>query len=162
MSMAGSPISRSSPGLRTMSMSPSLDMGVGGLNRQNSDFGYLQQGGPLPPHLRVGSPASTTSGGYNTGMRPTSHPGNYGPPPTLEPSVEHHAGPGSAGGSPHMSSVGWQSPAHMGSPAPAGPNYGYADPNAYPQNAAMGQMYYGTTSDVRRPPSTEPGMVHMA
>lgn len=150
-----------------MSMSPSLDMtGSNGMSRHAGDFQYIQQGGNLPPHLRVGSPTSTSSaGGYSTGIRPTSHPTGYGPPSILEPNLEQHqGGPGSAGGSPHMSSVGWQSPAHVPSPSQSAGNYVYPDPDTYPPSAAsMGQMYYGATQQMRRPQSTEPsGLVHMA
>lgn len=142
-------------------MSPGMDM-TAAMPRHAADFQYLQQAGGLPPHLRVGSPASTTSSGYATGMRPTSHPTSYGPPPTLEPSVEHHQGGSSASGSPHMSAVGWQSPSQVSSPSQNGAGYVYPDPATYPPNAAaMGEMYYTNAQQMRRPQSTEPGMVHM-
>ena len=156
-----SPISTPSPAQRTMSMSPSADMSVNnGLQHQ-----YLTNSS-LPVHLRndlhVGSPASTTSSGYNTGIRPTSHPTGYGPPPTLEPSIEHQQGPGSAGGSPHMSSVGWASPSHVQSPSHSsnGNSYVYPDPEGYPAstNNMAGQMFYNNGGvGGRRPGSDEPG-----
>lgn len=128
-----------------------------------NDLSYtMQQNGPLPVHLRVGSPVPTAAGGYNNGMRPTSHPSGYGPPQTLEPSIDHQAGPASGGNSPHMSSVGWQSPSHVPSPAHSGNGYVYPDPDSYPPNPAMNQMYYGAAQQMRRPTSAEPGMVHMA
>ncbi|WDK09098.1 zinc finger protein [Colletotrichum graminicola] len=158
VSNRGSPLTTPSPGQRTLSMSPSAD----GMHRTNSEFQYMGNSS-LPVHLQrdmhVGSPASTTSGGYNTGMRPTSHPTSYGPPPTLEPSVEQHSGPGSAGGSPHMSNVGWQSPSHVASPSHSsnGGGYTYPDPDAYPAAPSLsGQMFYGNPGQVRRPQSTEP------
>ena len=170
LSSHGSPLTTPSPSQRTMSMSPSLDMATANnLNRHHGDFQYFQQHGSLPPHLRVGSPASTSSGSYSSsGMRPTSHPGSYGPPPTLEPNLEQHhqSGPGSVagsvGGSPHMSSVGWQSPTHLPSPTHSNSSYVYPEPDTYQQNAAMNQMYYGASGHMRRPQSTEPGLVHMA
>ncbi|GJC96670.1 hypothetical protein ColKHC_05496 [Colletotrichum higginsianum] len=79
MSNRGSPLTTPSPGQRTLSMSPSADS----MHRANSEFQYMGNSS-LPVHLQrdmhVGSPASTSSGGYNTGMRPTSHPTSYGPP----------------------------------------------------------------------------------
>ncbi|KAJ6442097.1 zinc finger domain-containing protein [Purpureocillium lavendulum] len=167
LSNHGSPMTTPSPAHRPMSMSPSMDMsGSSGMNRHPSDFSqYMQQNGPLPPHLRVGSPGSASpAGGYNTnGMRPTSHPTGYGPPPTLEPSLEQHQGvTGSNGGSPHMSSVGWQSPSHVPSPSHNAANYVYPEPDSYPQNAAMGQMYYGAPHQLRRPQGADSGLVHMA
>lgn len=159
MSNHGSPLTTPSPAQRTTSMSPGIDLSGNQIPRA-SDFQYLQQNGSLPAHLRVGSPVSTSSAGFNTGIRPTSHPTGYGPPPTLEPNLEHQAGPGSAGGSPHMANVGWQSPSHMPSPSQNG-SYVYPDPEAYPSNPAMNQMYYGAAPQMRRPQSTEPGLVHM-
>ncbi|TDZ34048.1 Zinc finger protein with KRAB and SCAN domains 3 [Colletotrichum spinosum] len=160
LSNRGSPLTTPSPGQRTLSMSPSADS----MHRAAAEFQYLGNSS-LPVHLQrdmhVGSPASTSSAGYNTGMRPTSHPTGYGPPPTLEPSVEQHSGPGSAGGSPHMSSVGWQSPSHVPSPSHSsngGNGYTYPDPSdGYPNAPTLGgQMFYGNTAQVRRPQSTEP------
>ncbi|KAK4453868.1 zinc finger protein with KRAB and SCAN domains 3 [Podospora aff. communis PSN243] len=156
-----SPLSTPSPAQRTMSMSPSAEMG--GL----SNLQYITNNAlntSLPPHLRsdvhVGSPSSTTSSGYNTAIRPTSHPGSYGPPQTLEPSVEHQQGPGSASGSPHhIGNVGWTSPGAVGSPAhsPSGnSSYVYPDPEGYP-GPAMAQMFYTNPPPQRRPGSTEPG-----
>ncbi len=120
----------------------------------------------LPVHLRdvhAASPASTTSSGYNNGVRPTSHPTGYGPPQTLEPSIEHQQGPGSAAGSPHMGSTGWPSPSQaVASPthSASGSAYNYPDPAEY--SAAVGQMgqlfnNYNGNSQMRRPGSTESG-----
>ncbi|KAH8170375.1 zinc-finger double domain-containing protein [Sarocladium implicatum] len=164
LSAHGSPMTTPSPAQRTMSMSPSVDLSGSGLARHPQEFQYLQQSGSLPVHMRVGSPASTTSAGYTTSMRPTSHPTSYGPPPTLEPNLEQHqSGPGSANGSaagsPHMSSMGWQSPSHMPSPSHNGAHYGYPETD-YSHNPAMSHMFYGATH-MRRPQSAEPGMVHM-
>lgn len=164
MSNHGSPMTTPSPSQRTMSMSPSVDLsGNNSIPRHPGDFQYLQQTGSLPMHMRVGSPNSTSSGGYNM-MRPTSHPTSYGPPPTLEPNLDNSQGtPSSNGGSPHMANVGWQSPSHMASPSQNNASYVYPDPaDAYPTNPAMNQMYYGAATHMRRPQSAEPGLVHMA
>ncbi|KAM7191576.1 zinc finger protein with KRAB and SCAN domains 3 [Rhypophila sp. PSN 637] len=151
----GSPLSTPSPAQRTMSMSPSADLN--GMNNMQ----YLANSN-IPAHLRgevhVGSPASTVSSGYTNNVRPTSHPTGYGPPPTLEPNVEHQQGPGSAGGSPHMASVGWASPPpQTGSPTQShnGDGFVYPDPdNGYPNGG--GQMYYHSAASVRRTGSAEP------
>lgn len=118
----------------------------------------------LPVHLRsdlhTASPAPTTSSGFNNGMRPTSHPTGYGPPPTLEPSIEHPQGPGSAGNSPHMGSMGWHSPSHVASPSHSSANgYMYPDPDSYPVNANMsaGQVFYNNAVQMRRSGSAEVG-----
>lgn len=160
LSQHGSPMTTPSPGHRTMSMSPSLDMPR---HSQASDLQFMQSGGSLPAHLRVGSPVSTSSAGYTGGMRPTSHPTGYGPPPVLEPNLDHtsQSTTSSVGGSPHMNSIGWQSPSHVPTPPHNGSSYVYPDPDAYPPNHAMNQMYYSAAPQMRRPQSTEPGMVHM-
>ncbi|KAM0460984.1 hypothetical protein ACHAO4_001780 [Trichoderma viride] len=164
MSNQGSPLTTPSPNHHAM-MSPAMDLsGANNLGRHQPDFTqYMTQGGTLPPHLRVGSPTSTNSAAsYNSGIRPTSHPTGYGPPPTLEPSLEQHTGAtGSAVGSPHMASqLGWQSP-HSSSASQHGGSYVYPDPDGYPPNPSMSQMYYGAPQQMRRPQSAEPGMVHM-
>ncbi|KXX83374.1 Zinc finger protein with KRAB and SCAN domains 3 [Madurella mycetomatis] len=153
----GSPLTTPSPAQRTMSMSPSAELA--GMNNMQ----YLSNNS-IPPHLRgdvhVGSPTSTTSSGFNNGVRPTSHPTGYVPPQTLEPSIEQHQqGPGSAAGSPHIGSVGWASPGPVGSPtqSPNGNGYVYPDPESYPTGTPMGQMFYNSAAAVRRPGSTEPG-----
>jgi hypothetical protein len=167
MSSHGSPMTTPSPGHRTMSMSPSAQLEGAHLQRHPGEYQQYVSNSSLPVHLRTdlhaGSPASTTSSGYNNGMRPTSHPTSY-PPPTLEPSLEpHQSGPGSAGGSPHMSSVGWQSPTHAASPSQSSANgFIYPDPEAYPTgNQNMSQMYY-SHNQMRRPQSAEPGLVPMS
>ncbi|KEY66870.1 hypothetical protein S7711_05224 [Stachybotrys chartarum IBT 7711] len=164
LSAHGSPMTTPSPGQRPLSMSPSFDLsGNSGMARHAGDFSYLSQTSPLPPHLRMGSPSSTSSAAYTNAMRPTSHPTSYGPPPILEPNLEQHqAGPGSASGSPHMSSVGWHSPSHVPSPSQNGANYVYPEPDTYPPNHNMSQMYFGGHHQMRRPGSAEPGLVHMA
>ncbi|PHH75661.1 hypothetical protein CDD83_4374 [Cordyceps sp. RAO-2017] len=165
MSNHGSPMTTPSPAQRTMSMSPGVDMSASnGIGRHAGDFQYMTQSAPLPPHLRVGSPTSASPAGYsNSVIRPTSHPTGYGPPPTLEPSLEQHqAAPGSTGGSPHMTNVGWQSPSHVPSPAHHGASYVYPEPDTYHHSAAaMSQMYYGAPQ-LRRPQSTDSGLMHMA
>ncbi|CAK7262828.1 hypothetical protein SEPCBS119000_000183 [Sporothrix epigloea] len=136
----GTPLSTPSPGQRTISLSPSLELAAMNQHMQQHPFS-LPNSSSLPAHLRndhMGSPVSTTSSlgfgsvassagganstgsinGANSGfahLRPTSHPSGYGPPSsTLVPSIEAtgSSGPGSVGGgSPHMSGLsGWQSP----------------------------------------------------
>ena len=166
LSSHGSPMTTPSPGQRNMSMSPNVDMSAhNGMHRHAGDFQFMQQGGPLPAHLRLGSPTSQSSNGYNNnGIRPTSHPTSYGRPPTLEPNLDQHqSGAMSNGGSPHMGNVGWQSPSHVPSSShhQNGAGYVYPEPDTYPQNTAMGQMYYSAGPQLRRPHNTEPGMVHM-
>lgn len=161
----GSPISTPSPAQRTMSMSPSAEMA-------NAAHQYTSNSS-LPAHMRTdlhsSSPTTTTSAGFATSVRPTSHPHPHstvyapGPPPTLEPSIENGQGPGSAAGSPHMSSVGWASPSHVASPSHSNSggnsSYVYPDPdNSYPTNAAaQGQMFYTNAIGLQRPGSAEPG-----
>ncbi|KUI69186.1 Zinc finger protein with KRAB and SCAN domains 3 [Cytospora mali] len=166
LSNHGSPMSTPSPAHRTMSMSPSAEMAAA----NGMQHGYVGNTS-MPAHLRNdlhgGSPTSTSSAGYTNNVRPTSHPVGYGaplPPTTLEPSIENSHGPGSAAGSPHMSSVGWASPSHVaGSPAHSsnGGNgsYVYPDPDqAYTANAAaQGQMFYSSAMGLQRTGSAEPG-----
>ncbi|KAI1880690.1 hypothetical protein JX265_000930 [Neoarthrinium moseri] len=161
-----SPMNTPSPAHRHMSNSPVPDLSGNGM-RQN-EYSYMNNnGGPLPAHLRtdVHSQIPTSTPTYTTGMRPTSHPTTFPPPSTLEPHVEpHQTGPGSAGGSPHMGSVGWASPSHMPSPthSQSGNGYVYPDPDqtAFTTSGLgqMGQMYYGSATQIRRPQSTEPGV----
>lgn len=158
-------MSTPSPAQRAMSMSPSVDLsGASAMPRHGSDVQYMQNSS-LPVHLRVGSPVSTPSASFNNAMRPTSHPTGYGPPSTLEPSLDQHQpGPASAGGSPHMTSMGWQSPSHTSSPSSQHANgFVYPDPADYPPTTGMNQMYYGTNPQMRRPQNGEagPGNGHM-
>jgi hypothetical protein len=143
---------------------------VPGMHRQNSDYNYMASMN-VPPHLRNEMPQpsprsspSLTSQSYNPNVgnqRPTitSHPTGYGPPPILEPpaSANHNqpVGTSSANGSPHMTTMGWQSPAQQALPSPGpGDNaYVYPDPHGqYQQN----NMYYSNNNNIRRPNSTEP------
>lgn len=154
-------------GPRTMSMSPSSEIPhMPALNRQSSDFPYMS--GHLPPHMRADlqqqpsprssptatSPSLSSYGGNQNRLSMTSHPAMYGPPPILEPPTHHEQRqPASAGGSPHMSSVGWHSPVHSGmnSPGPSEP-YMYPEP---PYGAPAPHLYY-QNSNLRRPQSVEP------
>lgn len=157
-------------GPRNLSMSPSNEIPhMPGLNRSSSDF--FTSGG-LPPHMRgdlmpqqpsprssPSAPSPTLSSFGSNPHRPslTSHPSMYGPPPILEPPTHHEQRqPVSAGGSPHLSSVGWHSPSHpgsMGSPSHHGePSYMYPEP---PYSAPVPHLYY-PNSNIRRPQSTEP------
>ena len=76
----------------------------------------------------------------------------YGPPQVLEPPTHHdQRQTGSANGSPHIGSMGWQSPTQggMGSPSQG---YMYPEP---PYGAPAPHLYYPNSS-IRRPQSTEP------
>lgn len=171
----GSPLNSPSPGQRTMSMSPSAELAAANAMRQQNDFSYLSSVA-VPAHLRTDMPAMhsqspTSAPTYATTMRPTSHPHHtaFAPPPTLEPNLEPNQSPaGSVAGSPHMGSVGWQSPTHMASPthhmaSPTHSNpgnaYVYPDPDQSPFTSNhLGQMYYnGVGQLIRRPNSTDPG-----
>ncbi|KAF2204538.1 hypothetical protein GQ43DRAFT_364457 [Delitschia confertaspora ATCC 74209] len=169
-SEAASPMGTPSPHERPLSLSPANGMPAGvvpGMHRQASDFAYMSNMN-VPPHLRSempqpsprASPALTTQS-YNSNVssqRPaiTSHPSGYGPPPTLEPptSTNHNqSGGGSANGSPHMGTMGWQSPSQQALPSPgAGDAYVYPEPQYH---QAGTNMYY-PNSNIRRPNSTEP------
>ncbi|KAL9120675.1 MAG: hypothetical protein Q9187_002767 [Circinaria calcarea] len=165
-SEAGSIHSTSSPGENTMSMSPSHEVPqVPHLVRAQTDFPYMAPG-PLPPHLRgdmqqpsprstpsVTSPSLSAYGGNQHRPSLTSHPSMYGPPQPLEPPTHHEQHQsGSVSGSPHLGSLGWQSPAPagMGSPSQTG-GYSYPDPYGAPPP----HLYY-QNPNVRRPQSTEP------
>lgn len=159
----GSPLNTPSPGPRQMTMSPSAELAAANAIR-NNDYSYVNNG-TLPAHMRTSMPSQspTSAPSYTTSMQPTSHPTAYAPlpPPTLEPSVEsHQSASGSTGGSPHMGSVGWQSPAHMGSPTYS--NNGssvYPDPSdqSFLGHHGMGGHLYYNAGAIRRPTSTEPG-----
>ncbi|KAI1343131.1 hypothetical protein F5Y15DRAFT_412795 [Xylariaceae sp. FL0016] len=153
-----SPINTPSPGQRHMSMSPSADLATAAM--RNNDYSYLNNGS-LPVHMRndVHSQSPVSAPTYSTGMRPTSHPTSFAPPPILEPSIEsHQSANGSVAGSPHMSSMGWQSPAHMPSPthSNSGNSYVYPDPDQSFAGNGMQMGYYGPGTHIRRPGSTEP------
>jgi hypothetical protein len=153
---------RSSPGSdRTLQATGDLQAPL--LPRQPNDFGYIAGG--LPPHLRAdltqNSPRSGSTSpslsAFGVSTRPsfTSHPNSYvPPPPPLEPPTQNEQRTtGSANGSPHLSSIGWQTPPHhnIGSPVP-GNGYIYPDP-AY--ELTQPNIYYTNTTQ-RRPQSTEP------
>ncbi|KAL8807581.1 MAG: hypothetical protein Q9182_000565 [Xanthomendoza sp. 2 TL-2023] len=160
-----------SPGRRNSSISPSSEVPrMPNMNRQSGDYSYNISSGSLPHHLRhdlqspsmrsspsIGSPPLSSYCGpppASNQHRPslTSHPAIYGPPPVLEPPTHaEHRHSGSSGSSPHLSSVGWQSPIPgMGSPAR---DYAYPEPAPFAQSAP--HLYY-PNSNLRRPQSTEP------
>lgn len=161
-----SPLNTPSPAHRHMSASPSADPGAPNTMRSN-DYSYISNGN-LPVHMRtdIHTQPSASVTAFAPGIRPTSHPTSYPPPPTLEPNIEsrHSAGGGSAAGSPHMGSVGWQSPSHVQSPSHMpSPTYsnGGGNGSVYPDlepsfgGNALSPMYsYG--AQIRRPNSTEP------
>lgn len=162
-----SPLHTPSPGQRQMSASPGADPAAPN-TLQSNDYSYLGNE-TLPAHLRpdTHTQPSTPVASFTPGLRPTSHPTSYPPPlpPTLEPNVEsHHSAGGSTAGSPHMGSVGWQSPSHIQSPSHMpSPTYSNSGGNGsvYPDldpsftGNALSPMYsYGT--QIRRASSTEP------
>ena len=165
----GSAHSTPSPAERHASISPINEAPqMSMLHRQHSDYSYLTSGS-LPPHMRgdmqqqssrpsppVTSPSLSAFGGAQHRASLTSHPSIYSPPQTLEPPTHQHEHrqPVSVNGSPHMSSMGWQSPAAhggMGSPS-HGDNFIYPEP---PYGAPAPHLYY-PNSNIRRPQSTEP------
>ena len=134
--------------------------------RQHGDYAYMSSGS-LPPHMRndmqqpsprsspsATSPSLSAYGGNHHRPSLTSHPSMYGGPPVvLEPPTHHEQRAGSASGSPHLSSMGWQSPsqAAMGSPS-QGESYMYPEP---PFGTPAPHLYYPNPG-ARRPQSTEP------
>lgn len=165
-SETASPLGTPSPNERPISLSPAAGMPVvPAMHRQASDYAYMGNMN-VPPHLRneIQQPSprsspSLTSQSYTSAVnnqRPslTSHPSGYGPPPILEPPASaNHGQPGSVNGSPHMGTMGWQSPSQQGLPSP-----GPADSYVYPEphyNSSATNMYY-PNSNIRRPQSTEP------
>ncbi|KAI4140991.1 MAG: hypothetical protein LQ341_003642 [Variospora aurantia] len=159
-----------SPGRRNSSLSPSSEVArMPNISRQSVDYSYMNSG-PLPHHLRhdlqppslrsspsAASPTLSAYGGAPPALnqhRPslTSHPTMYGPPPILEPPTHsEHRHSGSSGSSPHLSSVGWQSPI-PGMGSPTRDSYSYPEP---PFAQATPHLYY-PNSNLRRPQSTEP------
>lgn len=152
----GSPMSTPSPSQRNLSASPNSELAPMNNMHHQGPYPYMHNS-PLPGHLRgeySNQPPPPTAS-FSNGMRPTSHPTGYGPPPILEPPANmEQRQPGSASGSPHMGSVGWQSPSHMPSPSQSS-GYVYPDPDPYGSSTAMGHMFY-PNSNIRRPQSTEP------
>lgn len=164
-SQYGSPMSTPSPNQRNISLSPNSELApLNGMQRHPNEYSYMSNSS-LPSHLRndyhhMSQPQPPTTMPMQNGhqiMRPTSHPNAYGPPPILEPpaNMEQRSGTGSANGSPHMATMGWQSPSHMPSPQP-GNSYVYPDPDPYGPGAAMVSHMYYPNSHLRRPQSTEP------
>lgn len=159
-----------SPGRRNSSLSPSSEPPhMPNMARGSTDFSYLPSG-PFAQRLRhdmqsqssrsspsIGSPTLSSYAGpplASNQHRPslTSHPAMYGPPPVLEPPTHsEHRPSGSSNGSPHLSSVGWQSPI-PGMGSPSRDSYAYPEP---PFNQAPPHLYY-PNSNLRRPQSTEP------
>ncbi|KAF2103688.1 hypothetical protein NA57DRAFT_62588 [Rhizodiscina lignyota] len=169
-SETGSPMPTPSPNQRGMSLSPAAGMPAMGGMRQATEFAPYMGGMNIPSHLRseIQQPSprsspSLTSQPYTPAMQQhpqrapmTSHPAGYGPPSVLEPPTStNNAQPGSQNGSPHMSTMGWQSPAQQAMPSPAAPEgYPYPDPNQH--YAAPAQMGYYSNQPMQRPGSAEP------
>ncbi len=150
-----------------MSLSPGSELPrIPNMHRQGSDYSYMTNVS-VPPHMRADmqrpspqpSPSSTSPSLSTLGAnyhRPsmTSHPSGYGPPPTPEPPTHQDARQSvSINGSPHMSSVGWQSPTHPSIASPSHTDtYVYPEP---PYGASAPHLYY-PNSNIRRAQSTEP------
>ncbi|KAI1319745.1 hypothetical protein F5Y16DRAFT_94160 [Xylariaceae sp. FL0255] len=158
----GSPLNTPSPSQTHMSASPGVDVTVANAVRSN-DLGYMGNG-TLPVHIRadVHGTGTATTPPFSSGMRPTSHPNTYQPPQTLEPTIEPQQST-SVAVSPHLGSVGWQSPSHQ-SPAPipsptnsngGGSAYVYPDPDQSFAAAGLNQVYYGTSNQMSRSDSAE-------
>ena len=142
------------------------DMSQAQMLPRQTDYSYL---GGVPHHLRhdmsQNSPRSGSTSpslsGFGMSGRPsfTSHPNAYAPPPPppLEPPTQNeHRGNSSQSGSPHLSSIGWQTPPHpnIGSPM-AGNTYVYPDPG---YDLSTSNLYYANHNhnhNHRRPQSSE-------
>ncbi|MCJ1312899.1 hypothetical protein MMC25_006575 [Agyrium rufum] len=165
----GSAHSSPSPGDRKQSQSPHQSIpNINMMAGQHAQFANFLPNGSLPPHLRSdmhqqqqssrSSPSATppSLSGYglsssnNNPHRPslTSHPASMysgngpAPPAVLEPPTHHEQRLGSVNGSPHLSSMGWQSPSQtaLGSPASHHDSYMYPEPSF---GTTPGQhMYY--------------------
>lgn len=154
-------MSTPSPGQRDVSISPNSELAPMSAMHRN-EYQYINNSS-IPVHLRDNyhmqqpnhQPTPVTSS-YSNGMRPTSHPNPYGPPPILEPPTNPPPTV-SVNGSPHMSTVGWNSPTHMASPSSQANGYVYPDPDPYGAQVMghMGHMYF-PNGNIRRPQSTEP------
>jgi hypothetical protein len=133
--------------------------------RQGSDYAYMANGS-IPLHVRqdlqqpsprsspsVASPSLSSFASNHHRPSMTSHPSAFGPPQPMEPPANNDHRAGSVGGSPHMGSLGWQSPGHQNIPSP-GPNDGYSYPE--PSYGNVPQSLYYPNSNIRRPQSTEP------
>ncbi len=150
-------MSTPSPGQRNLSVSPNSELApLNTMHRHPGDYQYINNS-HLPNHVRgdyhIQGQQPPTTAPFSNSMRPTSHPTGYGPPSILEPPANTDRQPGSAIGSPHMSSVGWQSPSQNSMPSPSHSNgYVYPDPDPYGFGLAQ-QMYY-QNSNLRRPQST--------
>ena len=82
----------------------------------------------------------------------------YGPPPTLEPPTHHEQRqPNSLSGSPHLGSMGWQSPTHGSLGSPSHTEFMYPEP----QFGTPAPHLYYQNSNTRRPNSTEPDQYEM-
>jgi len=145
---------------RPSSVSPSTMNGsVAALQRHSSEYymNAINGGMTMPPHMRTEmanhsprapSPANSQAympvNGNRQGL--TSHPTAYGLPNTLEPPTANGSQNGSVGGSPHLTTNGWQSPGHQSLPGAQQTDYSYPDPNTqqYVQNAQ--NMYYHNTA----------------
>ncbi|SPO04916.1 related to zinc finger protein [Cephalotrichum gorgonifer] len=153
LSSHASPVTTPSPAQRNASMSPSSQLEGSAMERHPREFQQYVANNSLPAHLRndlhTGSPTSTSSGGFNNAIRPTSHPTSY-PPPILEPSADTFFG----------TPYGGLSPTRSVSPSQnsAGTPFMYPDPDQTSANN-MGQLYYAHPNQVMRPQSTEPNMV---
>ncbi|KAL2113567.1 hypothetical protein VUR80DRAFT_3494 [Thermomyces stellatus] len=148
----GSPVTTPSPSQTNVTMSPSSQLESSAMDRQPRDFQQYVANSSLPAHLRndlqMGSPTSSSAGGFNNGARPTSHPTSY-PPPILEPNTDTFFG----------TPFGGLSPSRSGSPSQNGGStpFMYPDPDQT-SPGSMNQLYYTQPPQGRRPQSAEPNM----
>ncbi|KAI5296668.1 hypothetical protein KEM52_002073 [Ascosphaera acerosa] len=172
-----------SPGMRT-SLSPANELPP--LTYQRSMGDFYMGGSSLPAHMRNDfhpgthdaavahqlatpeqSPHSATVPPHHRSYQTTSYPTMYGPPQPLEPPTNQESHRGSvSGGSPHVTSMGWNSPAPQSMDSPHSTplnDYTYPEPaSSMPlphssfQAHMMPQMYYPTPASLRRPYSTGP------
>ena len=152
----GSPVTTPSPSQTNVSMSPGSHSQLDGsaMDRHPREFQQYVANSSLPAHLRNdlqvgGSPTATSAGGFNNGVRPTSHPTSY-PPPILEPSADTFFG----------TPFGGLSPSRSGSPSQhgGGTPFMYPDPDQT-SPGSMNQLYYTQAAQHgRRPQSAEPNM----
>ncbi|KUJ07353.1 uncharacterized protein LY89DRAFT_766533 [Mollisia scopiformis] len=136
-----------SPSQGNLSTSPNSELApMNGIPRHPGEYQDMNSS-PLPGYLRGEyhvPPTVPATASFSNSRLPTSHPTGYGSPSILEPPANmEQRQPGSASGSPYMSSVGWQSPS-QNMPSPSQSNgYVYPDPDLYGSGAAMNQhMYY--------------------
>ncbi|CZR65284.1 related to protein glass [Phialocephala subalpina] len=138
----GSPMSTPYPNQRNLSAFPNSELAPRNGIPRPGECQYMNSS-PLPGHLRGEyhvPPTVPTTASFSNGMRPTFHLTGYSPPSILEPPANMKQRQlGSASGSPHMSSVGWQSPSQNTSSPSQSNGHVYPDPDPYGSSAVMNQ-----------------------